>query len=155
VGGHLALHIAIACPGRVAGLLLIDPLGAVGDGGAADVGRALGQRLLPAAISRYQEVAARLSGPGASDADMLDSLRLLWPGYYAHPQSAPRMPPGMRASLAGYTTTFASVAEHLAGGSFARALSGARCLPSSCSARRARCRSARESRRRSCCRHPR
>lgn len=32
----------------------------------------------------------------------------------------------MRASLAGYTTTFASVAEHLAGGSFARALSGVR-----------------------------
>ena len=65
MGGHLALHVAVACPGRVAGLLLIDPLGAVGDGGAADVGRALGQRLLPAAISRYQEVAARLSGPAA------------------------------------------------------------------------------------------
>jgi len=36
------------------------------------------------------------------------------------------MPSGVRASLAGYAQTFASVAEHLADGSFARALGGVR-----------------------------
>jgi pimeloyl-ACP methyl ester carboxylesterase len=125
-GGHLALHLAVACPGRVAGLLLIDPLGAAGDGGAADVGRVLGERLLPAAIPRYQEVRGRLSGPGASDSDTLESLRLVWPGYFAQPETAPGMPAGMRASLAGYVGTFTSVAQHLAEGSFARGLSGVR-----------------------------
>jgi pimeloyl-ACP methyl ester carboxylesterase len=31
-GGHLALHVAEALPGRLLGVLAVDPLGAVGDG---------------------------------------------------------------------------------------------------------------------------
>jgi proline iminopeptidase len=125
-GGHLALHLAIACPERVAALLIIDPLGAVGDGGAADLGKALQERLLPAAIPRFQEVASRLAGPAATDADMVESLRLLWPGYFARPETAPAMPPEMRASVAGYVGTFTSAAGHLADGSLAQALGGIR-----------------------------
>src|SRR5262245_9166684 len=34
-GGHLALHVAAAHPERIGALVIIDALGAVGDGGAA------------------------------------------------------------------------------------------------------------------------
>ncbi len=121
-GGHLALHLAIAHPDRVAGLLIIDPLGAVGDGGVSELGQEMVHRLLPGAVTRYQELAGRMSGPDVSDSDMLASLTLLWPGYFAQPETAPAIPAGMRASIAGYAGTFASVAAHLADGSLARGL---------------------------------
>jgi len=115
-GGHLALHLALEHADRVTGLAIVDPLGAVGDGGVADMGQNLGLRLLPGAVNEYAEVAARLAGPDPTDADMLTSLKLLWPGYFADPATAPPIPSFMRASPEPYVATFASVAEHLAAG---------------------------------------
>jgi pimeloyl-ACP methyl ester carboxylesterase len=115
-GGFLALQLAASDPGRVAGLVIVDPLGAVGDGGVAEMGQHLAGRMAPSAAARFGEVAARLAEPGATDADALESLRLLWPSYFADPAAAAPFPPGMRTSLEGYRETFASVAEQLAGG---------------------------------------
>ena len=115
-GGHLALHLALQRPDLVTGLVAVDPLGAVGDGGVAEMGQNLGLRLLPGAAIEYGEVAARLAGPDPTDADMLASLSLLWPGYFAYPPTAPPIPSFMRASPVPYVATFASVAEHLAAG---------------------------------------
>ena len=115
-GGFLALQLGLARPDRVAGLVIVDPLGAVGDGGVAEMGQHLAGRLSPAAAARFGEVAARLAGPDPTDADALESLSLLWPGYFAEPAAAPPFPPNLRTSLEGYRETFASVAEHLAGG---------------------------------------
>jgi proline iminopeptidase len=47
---------------------------------------------------------------------MLESLKLLWPGYYADPPAAPPLPSFMRASVAAYGGTFGSVSELQAGG---------------------------------------
>jgi pimeloyl-ACP methyl ester carboxylesterase len=121
-GGHLALQLAVAHPDRIAGLLIIDSLGAVGDGGVGEMGQEMVNRLLPDAVPRFQQVAGRMSGPDVSDADALESLTLLWPGYFAEPADAPVMPPGIRTSMAGYIGTFASAAGYLADGSLARAL---------------------------------
>jgi pimeloyl-ACP methyl ester carboxylesterase len=115
-GGHLALHLALARPDLVTGLVIVDPLGAVGDGGVADMGQNLGTRLLPELVAEYAEVAARLAGPDPTDADMIVSLTLLWPGYFADPTTAPPIPSFMRASPVPYMATFGSVAEHLAAG---------------------------------------
>lgn len=115
-GGYLAPQLALAHRDRVAGLVLVDPPGAVGDAGLAELGQNLRARLSPAAEARFAEVAARLDGPDPTDADALESLTLLWPGYFADPASAPPLPPYIRTSLAAYAGTFASVAEQLAGG---------------------------------------
>ncbi len=115
-GGHLALHLALAQPGRVAGLVIVDPLGAVGDGGVTEMGQELTARLSPAAAARLREVDARLEGPDPTDDDALASLTLVWPGYFAVPAEAPPLPPGMRMSLTAYAETFASAVGELAAG---------------------------------------
>ena len=115
-GGHLALHLAVAHPGRVAGLIIVDPLGAVGDGGVGEMGAELASRLSPSALVQLEAVNARLATPAARDADALASLRLLWPGYFAEPAAAPPLPDGMRISLACYESTFGSIVGHLEAG---------------------------------------
>jgi pimeloyl-ACP methyl ester carboxylesterase len=115
-GGHLALHLAVAAPDRVAGLVLVDPLGAVGDGGTAEMGQALVGRLAPSMAGRYAEVAGRLAGPAPTEDDSTESLRLLWPSYFSDQANAMPIPPELRLSRGVYATTFGSVAEHLAGG---------------------------------------
>ena len=115
-GGFLALQLALARPDRVAGLVIVDPLGAVGDGGVAEMGQHLGDRMSPASAAQFGKVAARLAGPGPTDADALESLSLLWPSYFADPLAAPPFPPHLRTSLEAYRETFASVAERLASG---------------------------------------
>jgi pimeloyl-ACP methyl ester carboxylesterase len=115
-GGHLAMHFALAHPGRVAGLVIVDPLGAIGDGGAPALGAELRERLLPDAVEPYAEVSARLNGPEPTDDDFLASIALAWPGYFAEPATAPPLPSYMRASIAAYMSTFASVSEQLADG---------------------------------------
>jgi len=115
-GGHLALQLALARPDRVAGLVIVDPPGAAGDGGVTELGRNLVARLSPTAAARFSEVSARLDGPDPTDADALQSLTLLWPGYFADPATAPPFPPHIQTSLAAYAGTFASVVEQLSGG---------------------------------------
>jgi proline iminopeptidase len=100
----------------VAGLVIVDPLGAVGDGGVGEMGAELAARLTSASLVQLEAVNARLATPAARDADALASLRLLWPGYFAEPAAAPPLPDGMRISLACYGGTFGSITGHLDAG---------------------------------------
>jgi len=115
-GGFLALQVALARPDRVAGLVMVDPLGAVGDGGVAEMGQHLVGRMSPTTVAQFGKVAVRLAEPNPTDADALESLSLLWPSYFADPAAALPFPPHMKTSLEGYRETFASVAEQLASG---------------------------------------
>jgi len=92
-GGHLAFHAAAAIPDRLAGVLAIDPLGAVGDGGAEAFGAELVARLKPGSLPRLEELAAKEEAEGLSLDEEVEQLRLLWPSYFADPATAPEMPP--------------------------------------------------------------
>lgn len=110
-GGHLAMHLVAAHPDRVAAALLVDPLGAVGDGGEADLGRLLGDRVSPEAAARAAELGQKGMRGEGSEADQLQSLSLIWPGYFSDPASAPPMPK-LEMSIAAYSGTFTSIHEH-------------------------------------------
>ena len=110
-GGHLAMHLALAHPRRVSGLVVVDPLGAIPDGGDAALAQALTRRLAPADAARATELDERALAGEASPDDALEGLRLVWPGYFADPGSAPPMPP-MELSIDCYADTFTSIREH-------------------------------------------
>jgi proline iminopeptidase len=111
-GGYLAMQLAAAAPDRVRALVLVDTLGATGDGGLAGFAAALTARSAPGALSRAAELdalAAARPGTPESDAAAAESLRLTWPAYFADPQAAPEPPPGLRFDHVCYTETFESI----------------------------------------------
>jgi pimeloyl-ACP methyl ester carboxylesterase len=77
-GGHLALHLALAHPGRVLGLLLVDPLGA--DPGAfADQDATLRRGLTESERARVDEVGQRRRVGTVTEAELLERFALIWP----------------------------------------------------------------------------
>jgi pimeloyl-ACP methyl ester carboxylesterase len=115
-GTHLALQLAVAHPERVAGAVLIDGPGVVGDAGVPEMGQNLFERLPAESRPAFAEIQERLNSPGATDDDATASLRLVWPGYFARQDTAPEYPADMASSLAGYIGTMGSMMEHLASG---------------------------------------
>jgi len=113
-GGHLLLHLLAAHPERLAAALVLDPLGAIGDGGLAEFGATLTSRVAEADRPRVEELAAREAADGALSAeDELEQLSLLWPAYFADPASAPPMPQ-LRIS-ARHAETWPSILAGLTG----------------------------------------
>ena len=55
-GGHLALHVAEAMPDRLFGVLSVDPLGAVGDGGWAEFDEEMFRRTPEESRERAREI---------------------------------------------------------------------------------------------------
>jgi pimeloyl-ACP methyl ester carboxylesterase len=93
-GGHFAMHFAVAHPERVGGLVILDALGAVGDGGIAEFGPNLVRGLSEAARERIAELDAReANGEALTEDERREHLALLWPSYFGDPQTAPPMPP--------------------------------------------------------------
>jgi proline iminopeptidase len=110
-GGHLAMHVAAAAPERVLGLVAVDPLGAVPDGGEAELEAALTGRL-PADIADYVvELDARLLRGEGGEAEGQEMLRVVWPYYFARPEAAPPMPDASM-SIDVYAETWTSVRDH-------------------------------------------
>lgn len=112
-GGHLAIHAASALPDRVAGALCLDPLGAVGDGGAAEFEAAMAARTPEDVRAHAMELDERAMRGEGTAADALESLRLVWPAYYADPVSAPPMPDDLQLSVTAYAGLWASLCEEL------------------------------------------
>lgn len=122
-GGHLALQAALAAPGRIDGVALIDPLGSVADGGAIAMAETLAARLLPENRQRAAEVGEEIAAGDLSDGLGAEFLTLHWPGYFAEPEQAPPPPSGLRLNLTCNGETMASVFEELQSG-FADRLTG-------------------------------
>jgi pimeloyl-ACP methyl ester carboxylesterase len=111
-GGHLALHAAAAVPERIAGVLSVDPLGGVGDGGAAEFGAELVARLTEPQRTRIAELDVKEAAGLLTLEDALEALGLLWPSYFADAHSAPPMPE-VRMSMAASDGLWADLGPRL------------------------------------------
>jgi pimeloyl-ACP methyl ester carboxylesterase len=111
-GGHLAMHVAAAHPERLLGLVVLDGLGAVADGGTAALGANLTAALSDEERARGEELDARDDRGEASEAEKLEQMRLVWPYYFGDPRAAPPMPAFRfdRTAIA----TWASIVDHFA-----------------------------------------
>ena len=92
-GGHLVFHAAVAIPDRIAGVLSVDPLGAVGDGGLEAFGGEMLARVPEADRERARMLDEKDTAGEATREEQLESLALFWSSYYADPSTAPPMPP--------------------------------------------------------------
>lgn len=108
-GGYLALRVATRFPERVSGVLAIGTLGAVGDGGAGQLGPNILSRLDEATRAELAELEAREEAGTATEEDALRGFALAWPGYFADPANAPACPRDIRLSEAGHLETVASI----------------------------------------------
>ncbi len=108
-GGHLALQAALAVPNRIDAVVLLDPFGSVGDGGATAMGETLAARLLPQNRQRAAEVGEEIAAGNYSNELGTEFLALQWPGYFAEPAQAPPLPPSLLLNLTCNSETMASV----------------------------------------------
>ena len=91
-GGQLALHVAEAMPERLLGVLAVDPLGSIGDGRWPEFDEEMFRRTPEDVRARAREL-DELSMAGEADDELaLEGMRLVWPAYFADPESAPPMP---------------------------------------------------------------
>jgi pimeloyl-ACP methyl ester carboxylesterase len=109
-GGHLAMHLAVAHPDRLSGLVVLDGLGAVDDGGTSALGPNLMAALSDAERARVAELDALGDRGEATEAEQLEMMRILWPFYFGDPADAPPMP-AFRFHPSG-ALTWASIGEH-------------------------------------------
>ena len=91
-GGHLVFHAAVALPERISGVLSIDPLGAVGDGGAAAFEAEMWARVPQADRERIRELDARSMADETTREEDVEAFSLRWPSYFADPSTAPPTP---------------------------------------------------------------
>ncbi|WP_404390382.1 alpha/beta fold hydrolase [Humibacillus xanthopallidus] len=91
-GGHLVFHAAAGIPERLAGVLSVDPLGAVGDGGAEAFGTEMLARVPEASRDRARDLDEKDSAGEATPEEVREALSLFWRSYFADAASAPPMP---------------------------------------------------------------
>jgi proline iminopeptidase len=122
-GGHLAMHIAVAHPERVLGLVTLETLGAVPDGGAAALNPNMVARLTPSERARVDALIA-LQAAGDTDPKLdVQILREVWPSYFHDHAGAPPAPRlRIEQPLPGVPGTMASVVAHFEAGTLERGL---------------------------------
>jgi len=91
-GGHLAFHAAAAIPDRLTGVLSVDPLGAVGDGGMAAFGAEMLARVPDDVRERARALDEKDTAGTATPEEQREGFSLVWPSYFADPAAAPPMP---------------------------------------------------------------
>lgn len=119
-GGHLALHLALAHPDRVAGLLLVDPLGA-DPAVFPDQDANLRRGLTDAERLRLDDIERRRREGAVGEAELVERFRLVWPQFFVRPESA--APPPARVGVQASIETNRSIADHFARETLARRLS--------------------------------
>jgi pimeloyl-ACP methyl ester carboxylesterase len=113
-GGNLLLHLLATHPERVAGALVVDPLGGVGDGGFPAFDAEMVRRTPPEEVERAAMLDQRLMTGTATEAEAMESLRIFWPAYFPSPDRAPEFPE-LRVNAASAGPTLESAVAELPG----------------------------------------
>jgi pimeloyl-ACP methyl ester carboxylesterase len=123
-GGHLAMHIAVAHPDRVAGLIAIGTLGAnAPDGGMGELNGTLVDRLTPDERAALDPLLAREAEGDDDPTLMAQILMTLWPSYsYIHGNVLPPVTLRLERPLDDGGDTMPSVAAHFQAGTLERGL---------------------------------
>ncbi len=124
-GGHLAMHIAVTHPERVTGLILLETLGAVPDGGGAELVANMVARLTPHERAELDTLIAAQTA-GDDDPDLMSRITMtLWPSYSSsHGNVLPFQSLRLEVPLADEPSTMDSVAAHFEAGALERGLLG-------------------------------
>ena len=109
-GGHLALRFAAAYPERLVGVLAVDPIGVVGDGGTAAFEAEVIARTPRTARERAKELDDRAMAGEGTPEESLESMRLVWPAYFADPENTPAMP-SIPVSIEAYSGLIGQMTE--------------------------------------------
>ncbi len=125
-GGHLAMHVAVAAPERIAALVLVDPLGAVPDGGEADLEAHFAAQLPSDLAARMAALDERLLRGEGSPEDGREMMAAVWPYYFARPEAAPPMPE-TDMNITDYSDTWVSIREHFDRGTLVNGLPSLDC----------------------------
>jgi pimeloyl-ACP methyl ester carboxylesterase len=123
-GAQLAFHLAVGHPERLIGVIGVDALGAVGDGGWGELDTTIVARLeqhSPEAAAKAQELDQRAMAGNATDTEALEMFRLVWPYYFAAPEAALPLPE-VSISVPLYAGVVASVQEHFERGTLEQGL---------------------------------
>lgn len=111
-GGYLALHLLCLYPDRFSAAVPVDPLGAAGDGGRADMRRIMGERIPAEARPRLAELQEREAAGNLTDADAVEQMSLIWPAYFPDRGTVSPMPT-MGLSVACSAGTWESIQAHM------------------------------------------
>ena len=109
-GGHLLLHLLAAAPTRVRAALVVDPVGAVGDGGLAAFEEELHRRLPRATMARVKELETLEATRPLTQGEVLESMELTWPVYFSSFEAAQPIP---QTGHAPSKETWASIRQGL------------------------------------------
>ncbi len=99
-GGHLALHLLVAHPERLLGVVAVDPLGAFPEA-LAEHGANRRRLLSPEQTARLDEIEAHRRAGEVSEAELVERFATAWPTYFADPLKATPSPGrvGVQASI--------------------------------------------------------
>ena len=109
-GGHLALHLLVSSPERIAGAIIVDPLGAHLEV-MEEFGKRLEAPLTDEERARFEEIEAREEAGTSTAEESMEALRMVWPSYFADPPTAPPMP-DIELVVPAFAGTMASVNAH-------------------------------------------
>jgi len=108
-GGHLALHLALAQPARLDGLLLIDPVGA-DPSVFPEQDANLRCGLSAEQVARLDDIERRRRVAEVTEADLVERFALLWPQYFAGGKAL--VPPPEHVGVQASIETNNSLAAH-------------------------------------------
>lgn len=110
-GGHLALHLAVAHPERLLGVVCICPLGATPDL-FSDMSAAMEQGMSQADADRVEEIEQRRRDGIVTETDLIDRWRIVWPLFFADPGAGWTFP-GEHVGVECSIGTNASISAHM------------------------------------------